>query len=136
MEVVEGDTKKKQTEQAWKRISHHFSHLSTNISLDTTSDSPVALSWPLISHLSDSPPASNFLRVTFQVRVCTKFGCTVGLVGNAQELGMWGLDRRVALRTDPQSYPVWTSAEVLVAANGKTLVLEYKYVCLEQVRVS
>ena len=126
--MVERSAFRRHSEQ-WKRISR----MSTNLSLESALDCLPELVETTGFPLDILPAPSKLLRVKFQVRAFTRFGYGIALVGSAQELGMWSVDRKLPLSTDKLSYPIWTSDEVLLTAASKLYLLEYKYVLLEPV---
>ena len=64
--------------------------------------------------------------VTFQVRARTKFGQTMKIVGNTEELGSWDKDKAVGLSASQytDADPVWKGTVKLAAGQA----MEYKYI--------
>lgn len=64
-------------------------------------------------------------KVSFAYQCRLPFGQSLVLVGNSQALGRWLPTEGVPLVTNPQSYPMWTTATPIELPIGETI--EYKY---------
>ena len=67
----------------------------------------------------------NLSRVSFYVKYETKFGESVFLVGNIEELGSWEPSKAIALSTSPEHYPIWKSTTDLICPVGMEIVYKY-----------
>jgi len=68
--------------------------------------------------------------VTFNYTCNTKFGEKVALIGSMPLLGHWDPARAVELRTNPATFPVWTTKIDL----PRDKIVEYKYVVLQEAK--
>jgi len=65
--------------------------------------------------VASSMPKCNQRKLQFQIRCSnTKPGQAVYIVGSATDLGAWDPNKGVACITTPQSYPLWTSANITI----------------------
>ena len=73
------------------------------------------------------PQRDDTARVSFYVRVETRWGDAVIITGSSEQLGGWAPGRGLRLSTDAQTYPVWRCSEPLVMSR---LDVEYKVVIM------
>lgn len=68
----------------------------------------------------------------FQIIAQTQIGESIGLVGSSPELGEWNINKAIPLHTSSDSYPLWSTAEVIdfseSVALGLTQNPQYKYI--------
>ena len=120
------------SELGGKKASRHISRLSTNISLDESSEFLSRKLLPLTSRNSDRHHAgTKTVKLRFAVESKGKFA--IGVVGNTMELGQWDASARVMLETRSGQYPIWTSREITIFCQSNDLEIEYRYLCDEPV---
>ena len=67
--------------------------------------------------------------LTFQVRFETKYGQSVFIVGNIEELGNWEPSKAILMTTCSETYPIWKTTTELVCPLG--MEIYYKYLVKE-----
>lgn len=121
---------RQQSDATWKRLTHHISHISNTIQIDTEDSPPIARRE---SQETEAIPAINRLTLQFVVEARTRGGGGVGLVGNCAELGMWDVDHKLVLETWAGDSPVWSTPEISFSVHSSHLTLEYKYLQIDSV---
>lgn len=125
MSTLATRTRRIASEYGWNRGSRHYSQQSTTASVGADQENPTWKS-------EVDPP--NWLRLRFRLYTNRKVGTILGLVGNLQELGMWSIDRKLVFSHRRGEYPYWSSDELLIPLQQRSLSVEYKYVFVDSVR--
>lgn len=72
----------------------------------------------------------NHATIYFKCKYRTKFGQTVRVVGNIEELGCWDPSKSMLMTTNPDIYPVWETNLEIPGPVG--MEIYYKYVIYEE----
>jgi len=69
-----------------------------------------------------------FVRVRFEVRVETKYGDVVAVVGNVPNMGAWQPTEALHMSTTEQAYPTWHCEPLLLGSESTEI--EYKFLVI------